>query len=318
MRHSDQMGECCSRALPILVGWVLCGPVSAEVFTHKENMGLQDGRHDRYPCASTPRITSWEDGPTFKINHEPYTNTKKVFLRKGELPPLTQISVADFLEGTYFEDHDHEDMFEMFYVLSGHGRFAITERNAGSGQWSRIEVPAEPGTLLHLPPGVQHAGLTDTGFRFLMLGTVTQDEACNKTSLITAGASHTCKATAEFKQLRTSEEAFDSQEGVTKRSSLLTSGELPSILDVSRFQLNSQQRLALNLPGSEAQAAQVFYVLHGSGEALGPTLKGPLQQDSFMLLPPGHATEVFAGSTGMELLRFAIEPTCELQARDEL
>ena len=33
-------------------------------------------------------------------------------------------------------------------------------------------------------------------------------------------------------------------------------GELPSILDVSRFQLNSQQRLALNLPGSEAQAAQ--------------------------------------------------------------
>ncbi|CAE7903943.1 unnamed protein product [Symbiodinium sp. KB8] len=82
-------------------------------------MGLQDGRHDRYPCASTPRITSWEDAPVFKINHEPYTNTKKVFLRKGELPPLTQISAADFLEGTYFEDHDHEDMFEMFYVLSG-------------------------------------------------------------------------------------------------------------------------------------------------------------------------------------------------------
>ena len=42
-----------------------------------------------------------------------------MFLRKGELPPLTQISAADFLEGTYFEDHDHEDMFEMFYVLSG-------------------------------------------------------------------------------------------------------------------------------------------------------------------------------------------------------
>ncbi|CAE7695417.1 unnamed protein product [Symbiodinium sp. KB8] len=82
------------------------------------------------------------------------------------------------------------------------------------------------------------------------------------------------KATAEFKQLRTSEEAFDSQEGFTRRSSLLTSGELPSILDVSRFQLNSSQRLALNLPASEAQAAQVFYVLQGSGEAVGTTLKG--------------------------------------------
>ena len=32
---------------------------------------------------------------------------------KGEVPPLTQVSVADFKEGTYFEDHDHEDMFEM-------------------------------------------------------------------------------------------------------------------------------------------------------------------------------------------------------------
>lgn len=31
---------------------------------------------------------------------------------KGEVPPLTQVSVADFKEGTYFEDHDHEDMFE--------------------------------------------------------------------------------------------------------------------------------------------------------------------------------------------------------------
>ena len=36
----------------------------------------------------------------------------KVFVRKGEVPPLTQVSVADFKDGGYFEAHDHEDMFE--------------------------------------------------------------------------------------------------------------------------------------------------------------------------------------------------------------
>ena len=33
-------------------------------------------------------------------------------MRKGEVPPLTQVSVADFKSGGYFEAHDHEDMFE--------------------------------------------------------------------------------------------------------------------------------------------------------------------------------------------------------------
>ena len=36
----------------------------------------------------------------------------QVFVRKGEVPPLTQVSVADFKSGGYFEAHDHEDMFE--------------------------------------------------------------------------------------------------------------------------------------------------------------------------------------------------------------
>ena len=40
------------------------------------------------------------------------TSALEVFVRKGEVPPLTQVSVADFKEGGYFEAHDHEDMFE--------------------------------------------------------------------------------------------------------------------------------------------------------------------------------------------------------------
>jgi len=39
-------------------------------------------------------------------------------VRKGEVPPLTQVSVADFKDGGYFEAHDHEDMFESLGFLT--------------------------------------------------------------------------------------------------------------------------------------------------------------------------------------------------------
>ena len=133
------------------------------VGTHNENDGLQDGRHDRFPCTKEPQVIPWDNAHVFKINHEPFTDKKagfewfwyvaysvltpsfphifsnqgvspwlsllqlyegihgyltkqplfsQVFVRKGEVPPLTQVSVADFKAGGYFEAHDHEDMFE--------------------------------------------------------------------------------------------------------------------------------------------------------------------------------------------------------------
>ena len=47
------------------------------VVTHHENAGLQDGRHDRFPCTKQPEVISWNRAHVFKINHEPYTNEKK-------------------------------------------------------------------------------------------------------------------------------------------------------------------------------------------------------------------------------------------------
>ena len=46
------------------------------------------------------------------FNTQEFPTATKVFVRKGEVPPLTQVSVADFKDGGYFEAHDHEDMFE--------------------------------------------------------------------------------------------------------------------------------------------------------------------------------------------------------------
>ena len=47
------------------------------VVTHHENAGLQDGRHDRFPCTKQPEVIPWNRAHVFKINHEPYTNEKK-------------------------------------------------------------------------------------------------------------------------------------------------------------------------------------------------------------------------------------------------
>ena len=46
-------------------------------------------------------------------------------MRKGEVPPLTQVSVADFKDGGYFEAHDHEDMFERLRLHHGAKRSFI-------------------------------------------------------------------------------------------------------------------------------------------------------------------------------------------------
>ena len=44
---------------------------------HNENDGLQDGRHDRFPCTKEPQVIPWDNAHVFKINHEPFTDEKK-------------------------------------------------------------------------------------------------------------------------------------------------------------------------------------------------------------------------------------------------
>ena len=47
-------------------------------------------------------------------------------------------------------------------LRNGTGKFAITWRGQDQ-HWTRTELAAEPGMFLYMPPGVQHAGLTDSG-----------------------------------------------------------------------------------------------------------------------------------------------------------
>lgn len=81
------------------------------------------------PCLTETKVSEFEKLEKQIVNHEPYTNHKRVYAQKFEIPDVTQIGVATFNPGTDFPLHHHSDMFELFYVLSGRGEFTLSERN---------------------------------------------------------------------------------------------------------------------------------------------------------------------------------------------
>ncbi|CAJ1346245.1 unnamed protein product [Effrenium voratum] len=312
---SGTFGVACRQAM----GWLcacsaLGGLVLAAgdaVVTQRENEGLQDGRHDVFPCLTEPEVIPWKSAPVFKVNHEPYTNTKKVFVRKGQVPPLTQLSVADFAAAGYFEDHDHEDMFEIFYVLNGTGKFAITWRGQDQ-HWTRTELAAEPGMFLYMPPGVQHAGLTDSGLQFLMVGAATTDKACTKTAIL-GGDADACNATTAFKQLHTAKVAHRAlrEDSQVQSGQLLTAGELPMAGGLEHLTVPPGQ----SYTGHDQMHTSVFYVLSGWGGIRFSTKTGLLEANTAVVVPAQVEYSIMAAGP-LELLRLALHP-CP-RAHDEL
>jgi quercetin dioxygenase-like cupin family protein len=59
-----------------------------------------------------------DDLPWEEVSHNPAIK-KRVFLRKGELPGLTQFAQARFGPGECAPSHAHADMVEVFFVSSG-------------------------------------------------------------------------------------------------------------------------------------------------------------------------------------------------------
>ena len=51
--------------------------------------------------------------------------SKKVMLRSGDVPQLTQFSQARFPAGQMAKAHFHPDMYEVFFVESGIGQMQI-------------------------------------------------------------------------------------------------------------------------------------------------------------------------------------------------
>jgi quercetin dioxygenase-like cupin family protein len=62
--------------------------------------------------------------PTEQVSHNPAIE-KKVMLRLGDLPHLTNFSQARFAPGQLAAAHSHSDMCEVFFVESGAGQITV-------------------------------------------------------------------------------------------------------------------------------------------------------------------------------------------------
>lgn len=62
--------------------------------------------------------------PEESVSHNPAIK-KKVMLRLGDLPHLTNFSQARFAPGQIAAAHAHSDMCEVFFVESGQGEICI-------------------------------------------------------------------------------------------------------------------------------------------------------------------------------------------------
>jgi quercetin dioxygenase-like cupin family protein len=79
------------------------------------------------------------------VSHNPAIK-KKVMLRLGDLPHLTNFSQARFAPGQIAPAHAHQDMCEVFFVESGSGVMQIDEQ----------EYVLSAGVCIAVEPGETH------------------------------------------------------------------------------------------------------------------------------------------------------------------
>jgi quercetin dioxygenase-like cupin family protein len=100
------------------------------------------------------KLTSLEHLTEEAVSHNPAIK-KKVMLRSGDLPHLTNFSQACFAPGQVADSHAHQDMGEVFFVESGEGVIIIDGSPYG----------LTPGTCVAVEPGeiheVKNTGKTD-------------------------------------------------------------------------------------------------------------------------------------------------------------
>ena len=95
--------------------------------------------------------------PREGVSHDPQI-TKQVMLRRGDLPHVTAFSRSTLLPGQTAHEHQHRDMFEVFFVESGAGTMKI----AGT------EHQLERGVCILVEPGELHE-ISNTGSAELVL-----------------------------------------------------------------------------------------------------------------------------------------------------
>ncbi|ARV59693.1 cupin [Nostocales cyanobacterium HT-58-2] len=91
------------------------------------------------------KLTSLNNLPEEPVSHNPQIK-KKVMLRFGDLPHLTNFSQSRFAPGQTAPAHTHQDMCEVFFVESGSGFIRINSE----------EYPLVPGNCIAIEPGEVH------------------------------------------------------------------------------------------------------------------------------------------------------------------
>ncbi|BBD60486.1 cupin 2 domain-containing protein [Nostoc sp. HK-01] len=89
--------------------------------------------------------TSLNNLPEESVSHNPDIK-KKVMLRLGDLPHLTNFSQARFAPGHTAPAHTHRDMCEVFFVEAGSGIIRVDNQ----------EYPLLPGNCIAIEPGEVH------------------------------------------------------------------------------------------------------------------------------------------------------------------
>ena len=91
------------------------------------------------------KFTSLNQLPEESVVHNPAIK-KKVMLRLGDLPHLTNFSQSRFAPGQIAVAHTHKNMAELFFVEAGAGIICIDGK----------EYPLEPGNCIAVEPGEIH------------------------------------------------------------------------------------------------------------------------------------------------------------------
>ncbi|KAG0207056.1 hypothetical protein BGX28_001599 [Mortierella sp. GBA30] len=73
------------------------------------------------------KVTTLDTLPVAYISHDS-TVEKKVLLKMGEVPNVSQLAVATLKPGEQASKHHHEDMTETFHFQSGSGEMEVDDR----------------------------------------------------------------------------------------------------------------------------------------------------------------------------------------------
>jgi len=103
------------------------------------------------------KLSTLQAQPDQPVSHNPAIR-KRVLLRTGEVPPLTNAAQAYFAPGQVAGAHAHADMAEVFWVATGSGTIWV----------DGVAYALEPGTCVAVEPGEQHE-IANTGTAELVL-----------------------------------------------------------------------------------------------------------------------------------------------------